>query len=168
MNEPEKLPPPSFLDLFRYWLAMGIVLALTPFFLALNYGLLAKSSWAVSSVVVGVLLWALIYAFCHRSWHGTIFVRFPNFQAWFRAAVVIRILLAFTIYGEIITGIASVSLTEGIRGAVDLTNQGLLTGICVFIHGGLISMTILMFTAVIGLIHSFCRALFPKRKPTAA
>ena len=163
MNEPPKATIPSFVELFRYWIAVGMILAATPFFLALYCDLLGKSRWDVLSVIVGVLFWILIYTRCHQRWYGTIFIRFPNFQTWFRVAVVIRILLAFTIYGEMIMGFASGAITAAIGEAIGLTDQGQITGMWVIIHGGCITLSILIFTFLIGLVHTFCRKLCPRQ-----
>ena len=100
ISTPSTSVPVTFLRLLRFWTLLGVLFATVPLGFAIHFGFLSYGWLAAISVSGAILLWVLIYSICHWFFDQSLFVRFPRLKRWFRVAIVLRLLIAFSCIGE--------------------------------------------------------------------
>ncbi len=155
----------SFRKILGFWLRVGATLAGIPLILALLHcGGLQEVSGLISAlgaISFSWLVWVAIYSICHWFFNQRLFVRFPDIPRWFWVALLLRALVAVTIVGEMAAGVFSIRLTIELQRW--LRSHGLQVdlefGVCSFIHGAMITLSLIVLTVIGGIISILSRKL---------
>jgi hypothetical protein len=153
-----KLRDASFPKILGFWFRVGAILAGIPLILALvNCGGLKEVSGLISGLrAIGLswLFWVAMYSICHWLFNRSLFIRFPDIPRWFWVALLLRALVAVTIVGEMAAGVFSIRLTLELERWLRLhgLQVDLEFGACSFIHGAMITGSLIVLTLIVGVV----------------